>query len=731
MLLLPQVELPDLISSDCIADLKLRKKIRMDYPGACSIEFQNIMDIVIETLFNWDIKKQEAKGPGIFGTVVAFAPADEEQGRKTLHRHIQIWVKEIDQKLRKDLFQEDKDEKEKARTKFQNYIDKIMSTTFGPDLLVPTSCSDAPPQTFRDARHKKLCEGTDGQVIKCGPQHKMISPETLINHSLLKWRNHALGDSMDHNRGDTFLPLNDAKIDMAAYCYSYHMNGGSNEIADDFWANKNIRQLYLRKRFDHHECTHRHSCFKKSCECRFMFPFSTCSETYIHEDKGFENENEIIWHNLDLNGTYRKMAPWMVIPKRRMGCQYVNVHNRTLSEIFNCNTNVQVGDPFHMYYITLYNLKSTQEEDSERSRRVAQTITRRLIRIQDEIRAGLRDKCDEEGDFVEGLCRMLGGMYAATSHYVVSATMAHLLICQDGTRFKFSHNFSDLLVGQMEASLEGKPVDFRLRVNRHKKEKIAWKDSLSDDYIHRPSGKKNGKNFEDMCSYELSRRYKKKYLTFSQMGKIQKRCDELDTDEEDDNLLSPLESKFSGKKYPFKSSHPGSHFSHLAELNLPVIPKISLPGGKLCDIELLKMTESVADEAVEENREYYAKMALLMFYPFRTLEDLKADGSYWKKFEGQLQMFSEDQKNIDQKKNKNKKSNMRSERRYKFWPKGFEILQNFQDRFTLEKKLRRARDPILLQTKLQQPDATDTKNSKNADKEALVPDITDLLSQFS
>ena len=100
---------------------------------------------------------------------------------------------------------------------------------------------------------------------------------------------------------------------------------------------------------------------------------------------------------------------------------------------------------------------------------------------------------------------MLGGMYAATSHYVVSATMAHLLICQDGTRFKFSHNFSDLLVGQMEASLEGKPVDFHLRVNRHKKEKIAWKDSLSDDYIYRPSGKKHRVYFEDMCSYKNCR----------------------------------------------------------------------------------------------------------------------------------------------------------------------------------------------------------------------------------
>jgi len=124
-----------------------------------------------------------------------------------------------------------------------------------------------------------------------------------------------------------------------------------------------------------------------------------------------------------------------------------------------------------MYYITLYNLKSTQEEDSEQSKRVAQTITRRLIQIQDKICAGLRDKFEDESDFVEGLCRMLGGMHAATSRYVVSATMAHLLICQNGTRFKFSHNFSDLLVGQMEAALEGKQVDFCIRVNRHKKKK--------------------------------------------------------------------------------------------------------------------------------------------------------------------------------------------------------------------------------------------------------------------
>jgi hypothetical protein len=120
---------------------------------------------------------------------------------------------------------------------------------------------------------------------------------------------------------------------------------------------------------------------------------------------------------------------------------------------------------------------------------------------------------------------MLGGMHAATSCYIVIATMAHLLICRDGTRFKFSHNFLDILVGQMEAALEVKPEDFCLRANRHEKKKIPWEDSLSDDYIHCPSGNKHGNIFEDMCSYEMSSGYKKKYLTFSQMGKIQRKCD--------------------------------------------------------------------------------------------------------------------------------------------------------------------------------------------------------------
>jgi hypothetical protein len=40
------------------------------------------------------ILKKKTKQSGILGKVIAFAPAHEEQGRKTLHSHWQIWVQE-------------------------------------------------------------------------------------------------------------------------------------------------------------------------------------------------------------------------------------------------------------------------------------------------------------------------------------------------------------------------------------------------------------------------------------------------------------------------------------------------------------------------------------------------------------------------------------------------------------------------------------------------------------
>ncbi len=67
-----------------------------------------------------DTKTRSSKGKGILGTVLAFTGADEEQGWKTLHRHWQIWVQELNQTLQDCLFDMDATKRKDARKHFAN-----------------------------------------------------------------------------------------------------------------------------------------------------------------------------------------------------------------------------------------------------------------------------------------------------------------------------------------------------------------------------------------------------------------------------------------------------------------------------------------------------------------------------------------------------------------------------------------------------------------------------------
>jgi hypothetical protein len=75
-----------------------RTKIQLKYPGACAHFFKLVLDIFIEEVIGWDQKKGgPTENGGLFGTPQAFSLAVEEQGRGTLHAHIQIWIEEFNQ----------------------------------------------------------------------------------------------------------------------------------------------------------------------------------------------------------------------------------------------------------------------------------------------------------------------------------------------------------------------------------------------------------------------------------------------------------------------------------------------------------------------------------------------------------------------------------------------------------------------------------------------------------
>jgi hypothetical protein len=141
-------------------------------------------------------------------------------------------------------------------------------------------------------------------------------------------------------------------------------------------------------------------------------------------------------------------------------------------------------------------------------------------------------------------------------------------------------------------------------------------------------------------------------------------------------------------------------------LKQPTIPRIALPKDKLCTLNELQLTANNPTEDSIDKREMYAKMALLMFYPFRQLTDLTCKKSYWKKFHLELTKH-------------NKKENIL------FWKKGFEILRNIQDRDTLQKHVRHTRDPICMVTVNEKPD--EKKHSQSQSEIPKRDNVKDIL----
>jgi hypothetical protein len=273
----------------------------------------------------------------------------------------------------------------------------------------------------------------------------------------------------------------------------------------------------------------------------------------------------------------------------------------------------------------LCRIQSTQKEESERVQQILHAVVRWLLEIEEDIMLGRKSLLHANDEFTKSLCILLSGMWAATSRHVISATLAHFIVPQNGTRFTFSHDFGHLLVSHLEATLEGSPIDVRVRTTNLGGETYFWPDSSSEDYIHRPNA------LDGMCSYEMAMYYKKEVKLKSAVRASLNASTDLHTKENDDGddvLASDdeiFQSTSTGNTCEFLATHPGSQFTKLLKLKNWVIPMIYYDGAQLCSIFNLRIRKKECDENTTELREEYAKLALLMFYPLRKLEDIQID----------------------------------------------------------------------------------------------------------
>jgi hypothetical protein len=68
--------------------------------------------------------------------------------------------------------------------------------------------------------------------------------------------------------------------------------------------------------------------------------------------------------------------------------------------------------------------------------------------------------------------------------------------------------------------------------------------------------------------------------------------------------------------YEFSDSHPGYKFSHLSKLKPSNYTKDSIATKQTCSLEELELQHINSTEKSHDKQEMYAKMALLMFYPY-------------------------------------------------------------------------------------------------------------------
>ena len=123
----PQSQFPDfrLDDEDLITEFSLDcSKLRCEYPGLCTFDFQEIMKVIERRFLGWG-DGYHMTGKGLFGKVDGFATAIKEQSRKTLHFHMLVWIRNFN-KIIAGLH--DESFKEKCIEVLVEYVDTITST---------------------------------------------------------------------------------------------------------------------------------------------------------------------------------------------------------------------------------------------------------------------------------------------------------------------------------------------------------------------------------------------------------------------------------------------------------------------------------------------------------------------------------------------------------------------------------------------------------------------------
>ena len=451
---------------DLCSEMESLKAIRYKYPGICALNFETLLDLVISNLVG-DNKKKE----GIFGKLLAYGLAVEEQGRKTLHAHILVYIQGWNETLKR-LQSSNKAVRDKAIEEVIKFVDGCVSTALVPDSTNDIQCFNCkqqyltfvPPQDLRYLRHKvgtKVHQGILASCNNCNTQYRAneialrkVVPDTDISH---------------------------LSEDELAALISSQVLKCTTILEPKSLPSKAIGLVNYK--FNHHLDQHTKTCFKKGEE-------GCCNLPDIAEPKTRIHFSDQLYDIYKWNGEHEIYKNITIRPRRYQHDAFTNTHCQVISASkAPCNSNVSITTGAKAaIYASCYSSKGTQKEDSEEYMKMASYVAHRFHHQR------------QESTLFEGLSRLMGAVLVSTCQHVCSAPMAAYLV-RNESRFKFSVEFKYIPLRELASLLQRKTDrnSMTMAIIGHENGCFLTNEVLH--YIHRP------KFLENTCMVDFFQQY--------------------------------------------------------------------------------------------------------------------------------------------------------------------------------------------------------------------------------
>ena len=596
---LPDVNAENLSNDQILLEFKMRQSCRTATPGLCAEEYHRIMTLVIKHLFQWDEAAECSTGQGCFGELLAWCLATEEQGRKSLHGHFLLFLKNWQGLMSRV------QRKWGSITKMRNAQNELISfcasissarlfAQFEPPFgelcehpiykhecvqsrskkRMKYTCKGVDEQLLRNMRHKKKCRQHNGHIATCLKCNAEITVNDIVTSAL---RHHLGSDEYEFGASSK-------KLEHYVYASQQDVNWykrSAKEVATRYFVNNVMVNI--------HSPFHATRCFKKGCECYANLPELPSEHNTLH----FKDESDE-W--FDYKGNQKRRYMFRFSPKRNIEDVFMNVHSPVLTKAFASNTNVLAGmnGPV-VFYVTGYQAKQQQKEERSAFTKVSETLCKIINRQAEE-------ETSDVPPHQQGFRRLLAGIYAHTNAHIMAAPMAHFLSLH-GSRFRFLHHSNFLPVIGIESYLLGENTTGIVRTIAGKS---AWYHKAMD-YVFRPH------ELETMS-----------LLNFFQQVKSMRNAE---------TKKQGIEETFEfDEAHPFKNAY---SIVYREKECVAIFPWNWIGSTSEFQDSLIKNIHHSHKEYAK--REEYCRRFLMLFIPFRSLNDLLDNrSSYQEAFQAKV-----------------------------------------------------------------------------------------------